>query len=141
MLWIASFPNVSLAQNPCKLTWSYSERPSFTKKQRQDQDLWSKATELLSNEDQEQIRFSEASKLDALKDILSIVREKQASSLQNQRTLKRKDGREIVLRDVFKKIMNSIEKFKEVGDVLVQYDSAHCAIPWAVVRFVLQVRD
>ncbi len=70
-----------------------------------------------------------------------IVREKQALSLQKQRTLKKKDGREIVLRDVFKKIINSIEKFKEVGDVLVQYDPAHTAIPWAVVRFVLQVRS
>ena len=96
---------------------------------------------LLSNEDQQQIEFSEASKLDALKEILVVVREKQAVSLQSQSTLKRKDGREIVLRDVFKKIINSIEKFKEVGDVLVQYDSAHCAIPWAVVRFVLQVRN
>ena len=70
-----------------------------------------------------------------------IIREKQALSNQKQWKLKRKDGREIVLRDVFNKITNSIVKFKEVGDVLVQYDPAHTAIPWAVVRFVLQVRD
>ena len=70
-----------------------------------------------------------------------IIREKQALSNQKQWKLKRKDGREIVLRDVFNKITDSIVKFTEVGDVLVQYDPAHTAIPWAVVRFVLQVRD
>ena len=96
---------------------------------------------LLSNEDQQQIRSPEAGKLDALNDILVIIREKQALSNQKQWKLKRKDGREIVLRDVFNKITDSIGKFKEVGDMLVQYDPAHTAIPWAVVRFVLQVRD
>ena len=70
-----------------------------------------------------------------------IIREKQALSIQNQWKVKRKDGRDIVLRDVFNKITDSINKFKEVGDMLVQYDPAHAAIPWAVVRFVLQVRD
>ena len=70
-----------------------------------------------------------------------IIREKQALSNQKQWKLKRKDGREIVLRDIFNKITDSVIKFKEVGDVLVQYDPAHTAIPWAVVRFVLQVRD
>lgn len=104
-------------------------------------DLWSKATKLLSNEDQQQIEPSETGKLDTLKDILVIIREKQALSNQKQWKLKSKDGREIVLRDVFNKITDSINKFKEVGDMLVQYDPAHTAIPWAVVRFVLQVRN
>ena len=97
--------------------------------------------ELLTKEDQQQIRFSEAGKLDALKDILAITREKQALSNQKQWKLRRKDGLEIVVRDAFNKITDAIEKFKQVGDVLVQYDPAHTAIPWAVVRFVLQVRN
>ena len=70
-----------------------------------------------------------------------IIREKHALSIQKQWKVKRKDGRDIVLRDVFNKITDSINKFKEVGDMLVQYDPAHAAIPWAVVRFVLQVRE
>ena len=95
----------------------------------------------MSDEDQQQIGSSETGRLDALKDILVIIREKQALSNQKQWKLKRKDGREIVLRDIFNRITDSVNKFKEVGDVLVQYDPVHTAIPWAVVRFVLQVRD
>jgi hypothetical protein len=29
--------------------------------------------------------------------------------------------------------------FKQVGDVAVQYDPAHAALPWAGIRFLLQV--
>ena len=32
-----------------------------------------------------------------------------------------------------------VEKFKEVGDTIIQYDPGHAALPWAGVRFVLQV--
>lgn len=138
---IASFLNAFLAHKTCKAIRLLFDEASLTKEQRQEENLWAKATELLTNEDQQQIRSSETGKLDALKDILVIIREKQALSNQKQWKLKRKDGREIVLRDVFNKITDSIVKFKEVGDVLVQYDPAHTAIPWAVVRFVLQVRD
>lgn len=45
----------------------------------------------------------------------------------------------IVLRDVFAKIAFWIEKFVEVGDVAVQYDPGHAALPWALVRFLLKV--
>lgn len=45
----------------------------------------------------------------------------------------------VVLRDVFAKIAFWIEKFVEVGDVAVQYDPGHAALPWALVRFLLKV--
>lgn len=45
----------------------------------------------------------------------------------------------IVLRDVFEKMAKWLNDFMLVGDVLVQYDPAHAAIPWAVLRFALQV--
>lgn len=32
-----------------------------------------------------------------------------------------------------------MEKFKGVGDVAVQYDPGHAALPWAAIRFLLQV--
>ena len=35
--------------------------------------------------------------------------------------------------------MRWVRKFVEVGDVVAQYDPGHAALPWALVRFVLQV--
>ena len=32
-----------------------------------------------------------------------------------------------------------MNKFKEVGDIAVQYDPGHAALPWAAIRFFLQV--
>lgn len=45
----------------------------------------------------------------------------------------------MILRDVLDKIVRWIDIFKQVGDVAVQYDPAHAALPWAGIRFILQV--
>ena len=45
----------------------------------------------------------------------------------------------IVLHEIFSKIVGWIEKFVAVGDTAMQYDTGHAALPWAVVRLVLQV--
>ena len=42
-------------------------------------------------------------------------------------------------REVANKVIGWIQKFKEVGDIVVQYDPVHLALPWAVFRFILQV--
>lgn len=47
---------------------------------------------------------------------------------------------EIVLRDIGMKILQWIDKFKAIGDTVVQYDPGHAALPWAAFRFLLQVR-
>ncbi|KAH6962404.1 hypothetical protein BKA56DRAFT_560140 [Ilyonectria sp. MPI-CAGE-AT-0026] len=46
-------------------------------------------------------------------------------------------GRDIILRDVAGKIVLWLGKFKDVGDVVVNYDPAHAALPWAAIRFLL----
>lgn len=48
-------------------------------------------------------------------------------------------GKEIDVRDKAEKLMNWITKFKDVGDIAVQYDPVHAALPWAGVRFILTV--
>ena len=48
-------------------------------------------------------------------------------------------GEEVVLRDVGIKILHWVDRFKQVGDTIVQYDPAHAALPWAGFRFLLQV--
>ena len=46
---------------------------------------------------------------------------------------------EIVLRDVAMKIARRVDRFKQIGDIIVQYDPGHAALPWAGFRFILQV--
>lgn len=45
----------------------------------------------------------------------------------------------MILRDIFDKLIKWIDIFKQVGDAAVQYDPVHAALPWAGIRFVLQV--
>jgi hypothetical protein len=45
----------------------------------------------------------------------------------------------IVLRDTASKILAWLDKFKQVGDMAIQYDPHHFALPWALVRLLLEV--
>lgn len=48
-------------------------------------------------------------------------------------------GKQVILRDVLAKIIRWIDHFKAVGDIAVQSNSGAASIPWAAVRFILQV--
>jgi hypothetical protein len=39
------------------------------------------------------------------------------------------------------RVERQVDTFKQIGDVAVQYDPAHAALPWAGIRFLLQVRQ
>jgi predicted nicotinamide N-methyase len=45
----------------------------------------------------------------------------------------------IVMNDVAMKILRWVHKFDEIGDIIVQYDPGHAALPWAAFRFLLKV--
>ncbi len=48
-------------------------------------------------------------------------------------------GRQIILRDVVEKIIASVNRFKQIGDIVVNFDPIHLALPWAGFRFLLTV--
>jgi hypothetical protein len=48
-------------------------------------------------------------------------------------------GKEVILRDVLGKIVRWIDHFKAAGDIAVQFNSGAASLPWAAVRFLLQV--
>ena len=50
-----------------------------------------------------------------------------------------KGKKEIIVHDQLEKIIAWVNKFKEIGDLAVQYDPVHAALPRAGVRFFLQV--
>ena len=100
--------------------------------------LWKKALQALNEEDKANINFN-TNKLNVLKDILTAAAKKQQLCLEKRWKYK-KDDREIIIRDQLEKIVIWIEKFKQIGDQIVQYDSEHAALPWTSVRFFLQIR-
>ena len=93
---------------------------------------WDVAVQRLSDEEKAHLDPTSTAQLDEL---LSVVQSRIQESERRQWTVKN-----VVLRDVFNKIAKWIAKFIEVGDVAVQYDPGHAALPWAAIRFLLKVR-
>jgi hypothetical protein len=84
-----------------------------------------------------QVDLEKASKGEVLTDILRLAREKQESAAQKQWKITRRNGKVTYFRDVYGHIVSCVQKFREVGDMAVQYDPGHAALPWAAVCFPL----
>ena len=94
--------------------------------------LWLQAASKLNL----QVDLEKASKSEVLTDVLNLAREKQEGS-QKQWKITRRNGKVIYFRDVYGHIVSCVQKFREVGDMAVQYDPGQAALPWAVVCFPL----
>ena len=57
----------------------------------------------------------------------------------NWRKLK-SGAKEIDVQESAGRLVGWITKFKEVEDIVVQYDPVHAALPWVGVRYMLLVR-
>lgn len=65
-----------------------------------------------------------------INDILESVERRKQECIDKQWTVSRRGTKNaIVLRDVFAKIAVWISKFMVVGDIVVQYDPVHAALP------------
>ena len=93
----------------------------------------------MSEEEKQDIDFNRDDKLAILKDVVVAVGEKKELCLNRRWRFRRRSGEYVVLRDVLEKMVTWVRKFQEVGDTAVQYDPVHAALPWAGVRFFLQV--
>ncbi|KAE8441164.1 hypothetical protein EG329_005820 [Mollisiaceae sp. DMI_Dod_QoI] len=105
---------------------------------KQSNDLWLLAAEKLDQEDRANINFS-YDKLTILSDLRREAEQARTTCDEKRLTFKRKNGEKVILRDVFGKCVKWINLFKEAGDVAVSYDPGHAALPWALVRVLLQV--
>jgi hypothetical protein len=103
-------------------------------------DLWSEALELLRVDDSEQIRLKAAGKLTVLSEVLTAAKGKRDQCKDRQWKYKKRDGKVIILRDVFDKVVKWLNKLQKIGDFVAQLDPVHLAIPWAVIKFFLQVQ-
>ncbi len=106
-------------------------------------DLWASALATLNVEDRQRIAFEGQDKLDVLTDLQTQSNAAKDKALENRWRFRRpgRGGKDetVVLRDLFSKIVVWVDRFKQVGDIAVQYDPAHAALPWAGVRFLLIV--
>ena len=74
-----------------------------------------------------------------MQDLLSAVQEKQKECTDKQWSIPGGSGNTIKVRDIFTKITKWVEKFIQVGDIALQYDPGHAALPWAAMRAILKV--
>ncbi|KAI5794245.1 hypothetical protein FPQ18DRAFT_388611 [Pyronema domesticum] len=105
------------------------------------QSLWSKAFD--SKElDQERKTLKgigfQANAIDIVSDASSFVQNILNDKQENAWKIEIK-GEKIVLRDIAMKLLGWMDRFKEIGDTIVQFDPVHAALPWAVFRFLLKV--
>ncbi|OJZ90633.1 hypothetical protein ASPFODRAFT_203142 [Aspergillus luchuensis CBS 106.47] len=104
--------------------------------------LWARALSALPDKDQRMFRTSGTPTPPVLQTLAGIIT---AIEAQRDRCKRHKwsaisiGGKEIIIRDVCAKIVACVNKFASVVDVVVSYDPVHAALPWAGVRFVLQL--
>jgi len=48
-------------------------------------------------------------------------------------------GDKIVMKDIAMKVLHWVHKFREIGDIIIQFDPVHAALPWAGFRLLLKV--
>lgn len=113
---------------------------AFDVKSSSFRDLWDQALQKLPVEERQVLtQHNSATKPEMLEELSRIAEEKRDECQRRGWTIEVR-GRQIPLRDIAGKMIDWVNKFKEIGDVAVSFDPVHAALPWAGVRFVLQVR-
>ncbi|KAI5821056.1 hypothetical protein BZA77DRAFT_272596 [Pyronema omphalodes] len=105
------------------------------------QSLWNEALSSTSlDDDRETLNSlkSHASALDIVTEAKSFVQNILDEKDRKAWKIKCK-GEEIVLRDIAMKLLGWMERFKAIGDIIVQCDPMHAGLPWAGFRFLLEV--
>ncbi|KAL3458362.1 ankyrin repeat-containing domain protein [Aspergillus heterothallicus] len=103
---------------------------------RRRKNLWEEAATLISKEDRTQIPSEGAG---APTRILGDIEGQVQQAKQKQWKFRKRSGEEVAVREVFEKITTWVTKFKELGDIASGIDPVHVGLPWAAVRFFLQL--
>ena len=138
MLWLRPSHSGLACKHPIHQTYevSYTDGCSVD----DSIDLWADAANQLSEADKRNLNFDNPDKRRITADLLALAQSSEREANNKRWTYTRKRGEKVILRDVFAKIVHWVNVFKQVGDAAVQYDPGHAALPWAGVRFILQVK-
>jgi ankyrin repeat protein len=101
--------------------------------------LWDTAVSALSEVDRVFLTSNINETSGNISDILGLVKERQSSSFEKRWKFKKPSGEVVIVRDLLEKIVQWLQKFKDVGDVVNQYTPGYAALPWVGVRVLLQV--
>ena len=101
--------------------------------------LWQKALDRLDDDVKSNLDLSNPSRLDIVAAVHKIGEEKKQICLAKRWKFKNSKGEEIIVRDLLEKVIIWLDAFKAVGDVAMQYDAGHAALPWAPIRFLLGI--
>ena len=111
----------------------------------QCRDLWTKALKKLDDDDKKRIgeivpspRSGTKSTVDLFDQLLQAAEDRRQECLIKRWAFEFRE-RKFVLRDLLDKMIVCINTFKAVGDVAANFDVGHFSLPWAAVRFLLQV--
>lgn len=100
--------------------------------------LWNKAFSGLDENLKSSLAHAKTNKRDVLAAVLRTVEDQRNTSLQKRWKVKLPNNKVIIVRDILEKITRWVVRFREIGDVAVQFDPTHASLPWAAVRFLLQ---
>jgi len=98
-------------------------------------DLWTNAYNKLPDELKQQLGTD---KLETPQSVLQAATQAKEANMATRQKLRWGD-KEVDVQETADRLIGWITKFKEVGDIAVQCDSGHAALPWAGVRFILLV--
>lgn len=99
--------------------------------------LWERALRSLPSSDQKRLK-AVAPRFNTGDDILS---ELQRLAYDTKQDIERSSWTATTpTRAAVAKIITCLRRFKEIGDIAVNFDPVHAALPWAVFRFLLEVR-
>lgn len=106
-------------------------------------DLWTQVVDQLSQSQQHTSDFNAIDwqnhkRHDILRDVLALVRTRQQECLDRRWKLSH-NGQTMILHEYLDKAALWVNRFIEVGDICVQYDTAHASLPWGGIRFLLRV--
>lgn len=107
---------------------------------RRSEALWEKALDGIQPELRELIDGAQSNKRAALEIILYEAEQKREVCIRKRWKIKKRNGDIIILRDVFEKIVQCVQKFKELGNAVAQISPEYASVPWGAVMILLQVK-
>ncbi|CAG9984003.1 unnamed protein product, partial [Clonostachys byssicola] len=102
-------------------------------------DLWAAALQTIGDEVRTQIDVTQGNRLKTVDELLGATQRARERLANKSLSFKRKNGEIVFVRDLLARAAKWVNHFKDVGDIIVQYDPNHLALPWAGVRFLLNV--
>lgn len=101
--------------------------------------VWDHALDKLEVEQRQFLDFGQLNSLEVLGQLTDMLKIKRDSCIQKQWKFTYR-GKTIILRDVVDKLLDWVDKFKDIGDIIVGIDPIFAALPWAGFRVLLMVR-